>query len=160
MSDKIKKTIKDAGTFLGAAFKTIGGYVNQGVQKVGEFIDTKVEEPQEKGPVDPATKEKWDKIKKGTGDALTFSKDLYNKYLSPVVDRGIGYGKEIIEKIEKSENPKVKYATCKNIQYFRISRSFWKGRKLSFYWTSRRGYWSGEITGQPISEDRKQEIWR
>ena len=35
---------------------------------------------------------------------------MYNKYLSPIVAVGLNYGKEALNKIEQSENPKVRYA--------------------------------------------------
>ena len=68
--------------------------------------------------MNPETKEKWEKLKKGTGQVIEISKDFYSKYLSPVVAVGVGYGKEVINKIESSENPNIKYAkgNCSVIQ--------------------------------------------
>lgn len=41
----MKKTIKEAGKFIGAAFKTIGGYLSQGISKAGSYFEQKIDEP-------------------------------------------------------------------------------------------------------------------
>ena len=59
VADRIKQVIKETGKYLGAAFKTLGGFLNKGVQSAGEYLDKKIEEPERKEGVNPETKEKW-----------------------------------------------------------------------------------------------------
>lgn len=70
----MKKVIQDSGKFLGAAFKIIGDYMTQGVEFAGEYINKKIEEPADKKEVDPATKQKWEQLKRGTETVITVSK--------------------------------------------------------------------------------------
>ena len=84
----MKKTIKDAGKFVGSAFKAIGGFISQGVQKAGNFIEEKIDGTGEKEPVNPNTKEKWEKLKKGTNDFFSVSSEYINKYVGPVIEKG------------------------------------------------------------------------
>lgn len=37
-ADNVKKAIKDAGKFLGATLKTLGGYLSQGINKAGNYF--------------------------------------------------------------------------------------------------------------------------
>ena len=56
VADKVKQTIKNTGKILGVAFQALGGYLNQGVKYVGNYLETKIEEPTNKEGVDPSTK--------------------------------------------------------------------------------------------------------
>ena len=60
--DNIKKYIATTGNFLNKAFTTIGGFVKTGVEKCGNFIDSKISQG-EPTQVSDSTKEKWNKLK-------------------------------------------------------------------------------------------------
>lgn len=74
-------------------------YVVKGVHYIGEFIESKVEEPANKPEVTPEIRSKWETLKSGTNKILSVSKEIYEKYLSPLVSRGLEYGKELDSKI-------------------------------------------------------------
>jgi len=58
----------------------------------GDFIDNKLA-PGENGQVDPATRQKWESLKKGTSDMITMSVESYNAYVDPYVQPVINKGK-------------------------------------------------------------------
>lgn len=58
----------------------------------------------------PQIKSKWETLKNGTNHILSITKDIYEKYLSPIVHKGLEYGKLIDSKLEASQNDKIKYA--------------------------------------------------
>ena len=74
VADRVKQVINNVGKYLGIAFKALGGLIDGGVKAAGGYLDKKIEEPQEKTEVNPATKEKWEKLKKGTGQVVEVSK--------------------------------------------------------------------------------------
>jgi hypothetical protein len=99
-ADQVKKTIKEAGKFLGNAFKTIGGYLSQGIKMAGDYLENKIDGSGEKDDVNPNTKEKWEKLKQGTNNFFTVSSELANKYITPVIEKGKEYTNNLAKKID------------------------------------------------------------
>lgn len=109
--DKIKATIKNAGSFLGNGFKFLGTLLASGVSYLGDIIDKRVRENQNKKPLSPGTKQKWETLKQGTSNVLNVSKEFYNQYLASLVNKGLECGQNVAHKIESFQNPAVKYTT-------------------------------------------------
>lgn len=108
--DNIKKAIATTGSLLNKAFATIGGYMKTGVEKCGNYIDSKITQG-EPTKVSESTKEKWVYLKENTSNIIHISSEYAGKILNPVLAKTKEYSQEIEDKINHSENHTVKYFT-------------------------------------------------
>ena len=82
--DNVKKFISSTGSVLNKAFMILGGYLKTGVEKAGNFIDSKISEG-EPTHLSETTKERWNKLKEGTNNVINVSSEYAGKILNPVV---------------------------------------------------------------------------
>lgn len=78
--------ITKAGSLVGSAFEKMGDLVKNGVEKAGNFLNTKITEG-EPTHLEESTREKLQKLKIGTTNFINISTDIAAKILNPVVNK-------------------------------------------------------------------------
>jgi hypothetical protein len=99
--DSIKKAIITSGKIFNSVFTTVGTYLKSGVEKAGNYLNTKIEQG-EPTHIKPETREKWETLKNGTNKAIQVSSDFASKILTPVIEKTKEYTNEIKTKIDSS----------------------------------------------------------
>lgn len=84
--DNVKKFISESGSFLNKAFTALGGYLKIGVQKAGNYLDSKVSQG-EPTQLSENTKHRWESIKEGTSRYFTIGGEYVGMIMNPVITK-------------------------------------------------------------------------
>lgn len=108
VTDQLQHAIDVGGKYAETGLKWLGGIISGGVQKLGGYLEQKVEHTgQTNGSQTAQTK--WTEFKEGTTKFFKVSSEYVSAVLDPVIVKGKEVVGHIGEKIDSSDNKGVKY---------------------------------------------------
>jgi hypothetical protein len=108
VGDQIQHAINIGGKYAETGLRWLGSFISGGVDKLGSLLTNQVEHTGQTN-MSQTAESKWTELKQGTEKLFRVSSEYISVVLDPVMAKGKEVVGSISEKIDNSDNEKVKY---------------------------------------------------